>query len=87
MEKATEAPAINTRNVFFKGYSGCSIFARKMRKYTDSIDERLTGRHRKVQRKRKIGDWQILRKMEWKIAKLEVFKKVGIPKFIDYQRS
>lgn len=37
--------------------------------------------HREIQKKRKIGDWEIFKRMEWKIAKFQVLRKVGIPKF------
>ena len=47
MEEALEASVIDIEDVFFKSYAGGSIFTQKMRKYTDSIDERLTGRYKK----------------------------------------
>lgn len=37
--------------------------------------------HKKNQRERNIGDKEIFKKMEWKLGKFEVFKKIGIPKF------
>lgn len=37
--------------------------------------------HKKIQRERKISDKEIFKKMEWKLGKFEVFKKIGIPKF------
>lgn len=37
--------------------------------------------HRRIRSKRKVNDWQILKRMEWKVEKLAVFKRVGIPQF------
>ena len=34
-------------HVFFKDYGGGSIFNQKMKQYTDSIENRLTGRYKK----------------------------------------
>ncbi|MFH2058567.1 MAG: glycosyltransferase family 2 protein [Pseudomonadota bacterium] len=35
-----------------------------------------------IQQARRVGDWFILKKMEWKIGKLSSLRSVGIPKFV-----